>query len=151
MKNQSDCPKYMRTHIFERSFKLKESKKDYVWSKLQKRETFTRGQIPPYRVEFDSNEQSGDFEEGELNIHHGPFLSVHGHIGKISEDYRDLSYLYGSYVISFRLVRPTRLEFFKKEDGIHLKISSYVHPKFIWFWEKGNHFFWKFFGISFLI
>jgi hypothetical protein len=121
-----------------------------VFHKLQQRETFVDGQIPPYKVEFDSKLQSGPFEEGELNIHHGPLLSVHGIIGKISDNYRDLRYFYGSYILSFRLIRPIRLEFFKEENGIRLKVTCLVKPWFVGIWQLLNNIFWKFFGISFL-
>lgn len=147
---QSACPSFMVEHLVEKSFKLSEQKKQKVWNLLQKRETFTKGQIPPYRVEFDAPSQEGPFKTGELNIHHGPFLSVHGEIGEIGDSYRDLKYFYGSYVLSFRLIRPTRLEFFKHQDSISLKIHSYVHPWVRSIWSLGNNIFWKFFGISFL-
>lgn len=149
-RNQSDCPTHLRPNLIEKFFELPPSKRDDVWEKLQRRETFTKGQIPPYRVEFDALTQTGPFKTGELNIHHGPLLSVHGEIGEISETYRDLKYFYGSYIISFRLVRPTRLEFFKEENGIRLKIHSYINPLFQPIWKLGNDIFWKFFGISFL-
>ena len=148
--NQSDCPSHMMNHYVEKHFKLSDDKKNNVWNKLQRRETFTKGQIPPYRVEFNSSSQEGNFESGELNIHHGPLLSVHGVIGDITDSYRDLKYFYGSYVISFRFIRPVRLEFFKDDEGIKLKIHSYIHPWIKPFWEFGNNIFWRFFGISFL-
>lgn len=111
---------------------------------------FVDGQIPPYKVEFDADSQSGSFKEEELNIHHGPLLSVHGAIGKVTNDYRDLKYFYGSSVLSFRLIRPTRLEFFRKDDTIELKLHSYVRSWLGPFWEFGNTIFWKIFGVTFL-
>ena len=149
--NQSKCPRNFQVHVYERQFAIKDKqKREKVWNSLQRRETFVQGQIPPYRVEFDSSSQFGNFETGELNIHHGPLLSVHGAIGEVSENYRDLNYFYGSYVLSFRLIRPTRLEFFLTEEGLNLKIHCYIKPWFLPFWRLGNDFFWKFFGISFL-
>jgi hypothetical protein len=150
MKYQSDCPEHLVEHLFERHFPLPADRIEKVWRILQHRETFTKGQIPPYRVEFDSDSQAGPFNSGELNIHHGPLLSVHGVIGEVNDHYRDLKYFYGSYVLSFRLVRPTRLEFFKTSTGVELKIHSFVHPGFRQIWELGNKIFWRFFGISFL-
>ena len=120
------------------------------WSQLQKRETFVDGQLFPYKVEFAAESQKGDFKSGELNIHHGPLLSVHGVIGEITDSYRDLKYFYGSYVLSFRLIRPTRLEFFRDGDTLSLKIHCFVKPWFRGIWEWGNNLFWKYFGVSFL-
>ena len=120
-----------------------------AWDKLQLRETFVKGQIPPYKVEFDSITQSGAFSIGELNIHHSPFLSVHGAIGEVSSHYRDLNYFYGSYVLSFRLIRPTRLEFFKTDNSIKVRLTTYVRPIFKPIWQFGLKFFWGTFGINF--
>ena len=150
MVEQSQCPTHMIENTIEKFFSLPEQKAQQVWRRLQLRETFTQGQIPPYRVEFDADSQSGPFNSGELNIHHGPLLSVHGRIGEITENYRDLTYFYGSYVISFRWIRPVRLEFFREPGGIRLKIKSYISPKIKFFWQTGNSIFWRFFGISFL-
>jgi hypothetical protein len=148
---QSECPKWMKKNIYSRIFFLSQDKIEKVWNNLQRRETFTKGQVFPYRVEFVNDEQLGPFKEGELNIHHGPFLSVHGVIGEISDTYRDLKYFYGSYILSFRLARPVRLEFFKREDHIELKIHSYLHPKFEPIWTLINNIFWRFSGITFLL
>jgi len=148
--NQSSCPGGFATDIFETSFSLEKTKCDQVWEKLQRRETFVKGQLPPYKVEFASGLEEGAFLEGELNIHHGPLLSVHGCIGQVSDTYRALHYFYGSYVLSFRLVRPFLLEFFRHENTIELKIHCYVVPWMLPFWRLGNKLFWKFFGISFL-
>jgi hypothetical protein len=148
--SNANCPKHLKEDLFEIDFHLDNEKKKRVWDKLQKRETFIKGQIPPYRVEFETGLCEGDFREGEKNIHHGPFLSVHGEIGKISEEYRGLYYYYGSYVLSFRLIRPVLLEFYKTKTGIKMKLHSYVHPYFHSIWRFGNNIFWKRFGISFL-
>jgi hypothetical protein len=135
----------MVEHTFEKVFPFGPEKMDKVWKALNKRETFCAGQPFPYRVEFETGLSAGDFHEGELNIHHGPLLSVHGAIGKITNDYRDLTYFYGSYVLSFRLVRPTRLEFFHEGENLRVRLTSYVRPWFKGIWDKGNQFFWKFF------
>jgi hypothetical protein len=79
---------------------------------------------------------------GELNIHHGPFLSVHGAIGEVTSHYRSLDYFYGSYVLSFRLVRPVKLEFFREGGKLKLKLCSYVRPWFRPFWWLGNKLLW---------
>ncbi|MBY0415403.1 MAG: hypothetical protein K2Q18_14620 [Bdellovibrionales bacterium] len=149
MKNQSSVPRNFKEDIFEMSWNFDKDKCQIAWDKLQLRETFVKGQIPPYKVEFDSSTQFGAFATGELNIHHGPFLSVHGAVGEISSNYRDLQYFYGSYVLSFRLVRPVRLEFIKTDTSIKVRLTSYVHPMFRPYWQFGLNFFWKTFGISF--
>lgn len=128
-----------------KTFHFTQNELNSAWDKLQRRETFVKGQIFPYKVEFESNKDSGAFYEGELNIHHGPLLSVHGVIGEINSTYRDLKYFYGSYAISFRLVRPLRLEFFKEEGSIKLKMNCLVKPWFKPIWITGNNFFWRFF------
>lgn len=149
MKTQSLTPKNFNLHTFEMSWDFSSDKCQLAWDKLQLRETFVKGQFPLYKVEFDAPLQSGAFLPGELNIHHGPFLSVHGAIGEISPSYRDLKYFYGSYVLSFRLVRPVRLEFFKSQNSIKVKLTSYVHPIFQPIWHLGLKFFWGTFGVTF--
>ncbi|MGB0454869.1 MAG: hypothetical protein ACPGJV_14260 [Bacteriovoracaceae bacterium] len=142
------CPSFMKENVFEIDLSLGAKKRDRVWKRLQLRETFAKGQVPPYRVEFESGKNEGPFQEGERNIHHGPLLSVHGEIGKITDEYRSLHYYYGSYVLTFNIIRPTLLEFFKTETGIKMKLHTYIRPWFIPFWKMGNWFFWKQFGLS---
>ncbi len=132
----------------EREFTYPEGKLTSAWKRLQRRETFTKGQIFPYQVEFVASSQEGEFLPGELNIHHGPLLSVHGRIGRVEENYRGLDYFYGSYVISFRLVRPVELEFFREGNKLKLKLRSYVKPWFIPFWRFGNFLLWSSFRFS---
>ena len=47
-----------------------------VWNYLNRMDTFTKGQIPPYRVEFlpKEGENEASFSVGTYNNHHGPFL-----------------------------------------------------------------------------
>ncbi|MBC61111.1 MAG: hypothetical protein CMP11_01540 [Zetaproteobacteria bacterium] len=147
MEIQSKCPAHMIISTFEKKIKIKKQKLTKSWIKLQKRETFVEGQIPPFRVEFNNINQNGTFETNELNIHHGPFLHLPGVIGEINDSYRGLYYLYGSYVLSFRFIRPVELEFFKEEDGIRLCLKSYINPKFKKIWPLMNSFFWFFFKL----
>lgn len=148
---QSICPDYMTEDVFEMEFSYSKEKAQRVWHALQQRETFVKSQCPPYKVEFVSESQSGPFKEGELNIHHGPFMSVHGQIGEVRDDYRDLKYFYGSYIISFRFFRPHRLEFFRvDEQTIKLKLTTYVRPWLKSVWRSFNYLFWKMFGITFI-
>ena len=141
-------PKKMKHHTYEQSVNFSTSACDKIWDKLQRRETFAKGQIPPYQVEFESGVNTGEFKEGELNIHHGPFLSAHGIIGEVTSNYRDLKYSYGSYVITFRLVRPVRLEFFRKENTITLKFSCQVRNWFAPIWHFFSLIFWGQFAIN---
>jgi hypothetical protein len=132
------------------SFKLIKIPKERIeqsWQKLQKRETFVKSQFFPYKVEFDNKSQEGFFSPDELNIHHGPFLHLPAILGCIDSSYRDLKYLYGAYVISFRLIRPVRLEFFRQEDSIELKLTSYIHPWLKAIWPRMTQFFWAFFKV----
>ena len=140
----------MLEDLFERRFPLREEVLDNIWRKLNLRESFVRGQVFPYRVEFETVQQEGRFESGELNVHHGPMLSVHGAIGEITQTYRGLNYFYGSYVLSFRLIRPVQLEFFREEGALVLRLHSYVKPWIKPLWRTGNTVFWAFFGLTFL-
>jgi hypothetical protein len=119
-----------------------------VWAWLNDPATFTEGQIWPFRVEF----VDGGFEPGVLNAHHGPFLNLAGAIGEVrgferGDAYRDLKYFYGSYAISPRLVRPTRLQFWAGEsDGgtlVRLRLDSLVHRWFGRTWGRSQSIFWS--------
>ena len=147
--NQQLCtPKGFILDTFERKFNYSEDQIASVWKKLQRRETFTKGQLFPYRVEFASASQEGEFSPGELNIHHGPFLSVHGAIGEVTSTYRSLNYFYGSYVISFRLVRPIQLEFHREGNKLSLKLRVYVRPWFKPLWRLLNLMLWAGFRLT---
>lgn len=148
MNQELKTPQGFIVDEFERDFYYSDSKIDSVWNRLQRRETFTKGQLFPYRVEFVADSQEGEFSPGELNIHHGPFLSVHGAIGGISPHYRGLDYFYGSYVLSFRLVRPVRLEFFREGSKLKVKVKAYVRPWFRSIWRLANSILWEFFTLS---
>ena len=149
MNQQFVTPEGFIVDEFEREFTFSEEQMPFIWEKLQRRETFTQGQIYPYRVEFAASSQEGEFSPGELNIHHGPFLSVHGAIGKVTTSYRSLDYFYGSYVVSFRLVRPVQLEFFREGPKLKLKLKSYIRPWFRPIWRLLNYFLWSGFKLSF--
>lgn len=148
MNQQPQAPQGFILDEFEREFNYSEDKISSVWKKLQRRETFTKGQLFPYRVEFAATSQEGEFSPGELNIHHGPFLSVHGAIGEVTDSYRSLDYFYGSYVLSFRLVRPVGLEFFREGSKIKVKLRSYVRPWFRPIWHFCNRILWLGFRLS---
>lgn len=141
-------PKGFVVDVFEREFTFPLERMDSLWEKLQRRETFTKGQLFPYRVEFEAPEQEGEFRPGEYNIHHGPLLSVHGVVGEVNSTYRSLHYHYGSYVVSFRLVRPVQLEFLREGPSLKLKLKACVRPWFRPAWRGMNHLLWASFRLS---
>lgn len=120
-----------------------------VWKWLNDPRTFTDTQVWPYRVEFYSPDPEtipNGFHEGVVTNHTGPFVNFAGVLTSITPNYRDLQYYYGSYAISFRWVRPFRLEFKTKTEGnqtiITCTISSYVKPSFYRIWDRLNRTFW---------
>ncbi|MFK7954439.1 MAG: hypothetical protein AB8B73_16420 [Ekhidna sp.] len=125
------------------------AKKESVWEWLNDPKTFTDTQVWPYKVEFysPSTDIPNGFHEGVLTNHTGPLINFAGVLTEIKEDYRDLQYYYGSYALSFRLVRPYRLEFRTVESNavttITCTISSYVKPSFYKKWDKLNKLFWR--------
>ncbi len=143
-------PDHFKQHVFEKSYASPYREED-IWEWLNNPKTFTDNQIFPFRVEFLLNEnQATEFTQGVLNNHHGPLLSLAGEIGEVNEHYRDLQYYYGSYALSFRWVRPYRLEFFTAEtvDGskVTVKLSSYVNPTVYRLWNWSQGIFWSRFG-----
>ncbi len=138
-------------HAFEKSFVVS-APRERCWAWLENPATFTEGQVWPYRVEFVScDSRPPGFHEGGLNIHHGPFLHLPAVLGEIREgEYRDLLYFYGSYVISPRLLRPTRLRFWVSDEAppgggteVRLRLDSYVRRGFAGIWTAGQRVFWS--------
>lgn len=136
------------THVYEFSVNVKSSEAE-VWKWLNDPDTFIKGQVWPFRVEFYSPEPDkipNGFHKGVLNTHHGPLINFPGVITEVSEHYRDLQYNYGSYALSFRWIRPYRLEFFTKQHDdftqIDCKLSSYVKPWIKGFWNTSQGLFW---------
>ena len=67
-------------------------------------------------------------------------------------EYRDLHYFYGSYVLSPRLERPTRLQFWIAEEPgppraatrVRLRVDSFVRSgRMARLWTRGQRFFWS--------
>lgn len=135
-------------HVYQRTFRASHPV-DRVWGWLNDPATFVEGQVWPFRVEF----VNGGFEPGVLNVHHGPFMSFAGAIGEVKGPgeggpaYRDLKYFYGSYAISPRFVRPTRLQFWVEEtnDGteVTLQVDSLVLRRFAQPWDLLQRVFWS--------
>jgi hypothetical protein len=126
-----------------------------VWAWLCDPATFVDGQIPPFRVEFLTNEHGETgFAEGVYNGHVGPFMSFSGVLGTIEpERYRDLQYFYGSYAVSHALFRPTRLQFWLDDDpddegatNLRLRLDTFVRSPAVGVWHRMMRVFWKRFG-----
>ncbi len=143
-------PERFQDHQFNLSFEINQPR-EKIWSWLNRMETFTDTQIPPYKVEFYSPDPKtipNGFHEGVLNIHHGPFINFAGVMGKVEENtYRDLQYFHGSYAFSLRWIRPYRLEFWL-EDGdnatsrVKMRLSSWVKPWIAKLWHSMQKRFW---------
>ena len=125
-------PAHFKNHSFRKEFHTKKSEVE-VWNWLNDPKTFTDNQVWPYKVEFvKEDHHKTDFEEGVFNTHHGPLMSFSGILGEIKEGYRDLKYLYGSYFLSMRWIRPQRLQFWTEGtvEGtrVTLQLDTYVTP-----------------------
>ena len=145
-------PYFLKSHSFTKTWIINKSVKQ-CWDVLNSMETFTKGQMFPYRVEFVSENTTPSFSPGVWTNHHGPLLNVCGKIGEMKHhEYRDLNYSYGSYVLSFRFIRPVRLQFFFKshENGTELRVQldTYVVPWLMSFWGWAQSFFWSGFGLT---
>ena len=135
-------------HVYRKSFTTPHPRKQ-VWAWLNDPATFTEGQVWPYRVEF----VDGGFEPGVLNVHHGPLINFAGAIGEVRSPaegtiaYRDLKYFYGSYAISPRLARPTRLQFWAEESEggtlVTVQLDSLVWRPFVRLWDLSQRIFWS--------
>lgn len=141
-------PRGFERHTFDRSFRV--NRPIYtVWAWLNRTETFTQGQIPPYRVEFIPDR----FEVGVLTSHHGPGLNFSGVITTMdAPHYRELQYFYGSYALSLRWIRPTGLEFWLEAHGeetvVKLRVTSWVRAGLSRLWSFGQRLFWPVFGLA---
>ena len=120
-----------------------------VWTWLNDPATFVDGQVWPYRVEFVSPDPAvpAGFHVGVLNTHHGPGLNFAGVITNVQPmAYRDLRYFYGSYALSPRLLRPTRLQFWTQAEGngtqVRLQIDSFVRRGWDTRWTWMQNKFW---------
>lgn len=108
-------PDCFKQNIYEISFTLPVTQKvAFEW--LLKKKTFSRGHLPPYKVEFVPDDKEALFMKvGDYTNHHGPFLQFAGVLTKITSNYRRLDYMYGSHAISARMFRPLCLELWVKD------------------------------------
>ncbi len=144
------APAWMVPHVQGHQFVMQHPR-EAIWTWLNTPETFTQGQIFPYRVEFVSAEADvpPGFYVGGLNVHHGPFMLFSGTISEMRPlVYRDLQYFYGSHLFDMRLIRPTRLQFWLDDHpsgGILLRgqIDSFVWRHFVTIWTFGQRLFWQ--------
>ena len=121
---------------------------EQVWVWLSRKDTFAKGQIPPYRVEFFGNHDDPFFHEGSLNNHHGPFLHLPACVTVMKpNEYREMQYLYGGFVISYRLIRPTALRMWVENEenstNVTVELHAQVRPWIKGIWEWANRLFWK--------
>ena len=137
----------LASHTFQRSFRVTASA-SAVWYWLNDPHTFIDSQVPPYRVEFLPKR----FEVGVHTNHHGPGLNLPAVITAMdNHTYREMKYLYGSYVLSLRCIRPARLIFsleVETEDitRLNLELHSWVHPWISRIWSVAQSIFWGLFG-----
>ena len=128
--------------------------KKVIWEWLSRKDTFTKGQLPPYRVEFFDNDDPL-FHEGTYNNHHGPFLHLPAYVTEMKkEEFREMRYLYGSYVLGFGIIRPTALKIYLEPSNDQTKIvvelHAHVRPIMKKIWESLNRFFWNRFFFPYL-
>ena len=157
--NQLESIQVKPFSFVENSFKLKHVFNKPIsncWDIFNHSKTFTKNQIFPFKVEFcpENTQTDNHFHENVWTNHHGPLLNVAGQITKMQKpDYRDLHYCYGSYVLSFRLIRPVRLQFYfealdSKTTTVRVQLDCYVKPWFNKIWSMVQYIFWKPFFLS---
>ena len=149
------APARFRPHVYERAWTL-DRPRGRVWRWLNDPRTFTDSQVWPFRVEFiDEGATRSGMTPGVLNVHHGPLMCLAGVVGDVvpprsngEPAYRDLQYLYGSYALSLRLIRPTRLQFWLNHVDanscrLRLRLDSLVLPRVEPLWTWGQRAFWS--------
>lgn len=136
-------------HQYVKEYLIPAEQED-VWNILLQQSTFRDTQLWPFKVEFLA-ESGGEMTEGMENVHHGPFMLFTGEMTQIdAPNYRELQYYLGSYFLSMRLVRPTRLEFhlMPGDNGtlVRMTLSSQVKPWLAGIWSSMLSIFWGRFG-----
>ncbi len=149
------APAGFRFHSYHKTFRCK-FPLAVVWAYFNRTKTFTQGQPPFFFVEFVSPEagKPANFRPGVMNTHHGFFLHLPAVITLVeAKKRRHMAYLYGAWVLNFRLLRPTALnfEFQQTREGetlVHLELNSWVRPWFSGIWNLGLRAFWGMFGLG---
>lgn len=153
------CPSRFVPHTVEREYVIERSLAATWWWLMQP-ETFTKGQLWPWRVEFvDTTLEDGSvargFDVGTLNAHHGPFMNFCGVIAEVNESQtqcsRRLDYSYGAYAIGFRFIRPVCLTIACRADSesktiVEVRIESFVRSWMGGLWTFAQKLFWPMFG-----
>lgn len=141
-------PPNFTPHAMKRSIVVG-APREAVWGWLCDPQTFTRGNLPPWRVEFLPAVEGGpsDFTPGVYTNHHGPLMNLPSVITAVRRpEYRAMDYLYGSAIITLRMIRPTRLQFWLAEvEGgteVTVQLDSLVHRWWGWFWTLAQVPFW---------
>mgnify|MGYP006271075987 FL=1 len=154
---RNGAPRGWTDHVYETALALPVERAD-LWAWLNDTRTFTDNQVWPYRVEF--LERTGidggsGFAPGVLNMHHGPLLMFAGELGEIDPGpdsrgrFRDLCYTYGSFAVSPRLIRPTRLRFWLADAAepattdLTVRVDSLVTPRVAKLWTRAQGVFWR--------
>ena len=153
------APRGFRAHAFARAYRVGHPR-EAVWDWLCDPATFVDGQVPPFRVEFVAPDGTpGGFREGTFTAHHGPGILFAGVLGEHVPPasgvtaYRDLRYGYGSYALSLRLARPTRLQFWADARGLHetevrVQLDADVREALVPLWDRAMRVFWAGFGTA---
>ncbi len=153
-------PPGFRAHSFARTYHVPHPR-EAVWRWLSDPATFVDGQVPPFRVEFVPAREGGPdgFASGVFTAHHGPGMLFAGVLGEQTPPapgqtaYRDLQYGYGSYALSLRLARPTRLQFWADARGPHatevtVQLDADIRATFVPVWDCAMRTFWAGFGTA---
>ena len=112
-----------------------------VWNYLNRMDTFTKGQIPPYRVEFlpKEGEKEASFSVGTYNNHHGPFFKLPAVITNMQQNtYREMRYLYGRGQFSFGSSYISTITVVKADNNhtlVIVELNSDIRPWLKSTWE----------------
>jgi hypothetical protein len=145
----SPCPAGFVEHVHEQSFEVP-ARRDAVWAWLDQPEHFSEAQVFPVRIEFASPDPdvAPGFGLGAINLHHGPMLGLAGVMTEVrAGESREMQYLYGSYVLSLRLIRPRAMRFELSDVGpdrtrVTVRFTSWLHPRVAGLWTLFQRALW---------